>query len=215
MLTTLSEQNVRALISYIADKVIESKPLLTEVDSAIGDGDHGIGMALGMQKAKEAVAAGDNNGNVYAWFELAGKTMLMSMGGASGVIFGSLYSGGAKGAPPAQELSAQALAAMLEKSLAVIQARGKAEPGDKTMVDALHPAVEAMRATCADGLLPMLRAAEAAAETGMESTKQYQAKYGRAKSLMERAIGHQDAGATSVWIIIRSMREFVEQNGGE
>ena len=213
MLTTLNEENVRGMIIYIADKIIESKPLLTEVDSAIGDGDHGIGMALGMQKAKDKVAAAEACQNAYAMFALAGKTMLMSMGGASGVIFGSLYSGGAKGAEPAAELGAEDLYRMLEKSLAVIQERGKAKLGDKTMVDALQPAVEAMGQTHQEGLLPMLKAAETAAAQGVENTQQYQANYGRAKSLMERAIGYQDAGATSVWIIMRSMREFVEQDG--
>lgn len=211
MLGTLNEQNVRELITYIADRIIENKAYLTEVDSAIGDGDHGIGMALGMQKAKDKVAAASDCGNAYALFELAGKTMLMSMGGASGVIFGSLYLGGAKNAGPASELTAKDLYLMLEKSLAVIQERGKAQLGDKTMVDALEPAVKAMGMTWDQGLLPMLEAAEKAAAQGVENTKQYQAEYGRAKSLMERSVGHQDAGATSVWIILRSMREFVEQ----
>ena len=204
MLDTLNEQKVRNLILYIADRIIENKAYLTEVDSAIGDGDHGIGMALGMQKAKDKVAAAADCGNAYALFGLAGKTMLMSMGGASG---------GAKDAGPAPALTAEDLYRMMEKSLAVIQERGKARLGDKTMVDALEPAVRAMGLTWDQGLLPMLQAAEKAAAQGVEDTKQYQARYGRAKSLMERSVGFQDAGATSVWIIIRSMREFVEQQG--
>ena len=101
MLDTLNEQKVRNLILYIADRIIENKAYLTEVDSAIGDGDHGIGMALGMQKAKDKVAAAADCGNAYALFGLAGKTMLMSMGGASVVLFGSLFLGGAKDAGPA------------------------------------------------------------------------------------------------------------------
>ena len=213
MLDTLNEQKVRDLILYIADRIIENKAYLTEVDSAIGDGDHGIGMALGMQKAKDKVEAAADCGNAYALFGLAGKTMLMSMGGASGVLFGSLFLGGAKHAGPAPVLTAEDLYRMMEKSLAVIQERGKARLGDKTMVDALEPAVRAMGRTWDQGLLPMLQAAEKAAAQGVEDTKQYQARYGRAKSLMERSVGFQDAGATSIWIIIRSMREFVEQQG--
>ena len=213
MLDTLNEQKVRNLILYIADRIIENKAYLTEVDSAIGDGDHGIGMALGMQKAKDKVKAAADCGNAYALFGLAGKTMLMSMGGASGVLFGSLFLGGAKDAGPAPVLTAEDLYRMMEKSLAVIQERGKARLGDKTMVDALEPAVRAMGRTWDQGLLPMLQAAEKAAAQGVEDTKQYQARYGRAKSLMERSVGFQDAGATSIWIIIRSMREFVEQQG--
>ena len=175
MLDTLNEQKVRNLILYIADRIIENKAYLTEVDSAIGDGDHGIGMALGMQKAKDKVAAAADCGNAYALFGLAGKTMLMSMGGASGVLFGSLFLGGAKDAGPAPALTAEDLYRMMEKSLAVIQERGKARLGDKTMVDALEPAVRAMGLTWDQGLLPMLQAAEKAAAQGVEDTQQYQA----------------------------------------
>ena len=176
----------------------------------IGDGDHGIGMAGGMQKAKKKLLQMQDATNVYALFEAAGKAMLMSMGGASGVIFGSLYLAGAKDMEPKEELTAADLAAMERKSLLAIQERGKAEVGDKTMVDALAPAVEAMEREASGSLLDMLNAAEEAARQGMEDTKKYIARFGRAKSLMERAIGHQDAGATSVWLIFQGMREFVE-----
>jgi dihydroxyacetone kinase phosphoprotein-dependent L subunit len=212
MLEVLNEDQVRDMLLYVADKIIESKSLLTEVDSNIGDGDHGIGMAGGMQKAKEAVAKAENTGNAYALFETAGRAMLMSMGGASGVIFGSLYMAGARGAETKAELTAGDLAAMMERSLAAIKERGKARIGDKTMVDALEPAVEAMQQNRDLGLAPMLAAATEAAKQGVENTKNYQAKFGRAKSLMERAVGFQDPGATSVWIILRSMSEFAEQH---
>jgi dihydroxyacetone kinase phosphoprotein-dependent L subunit len=207
----LNEDAVRSMLVYVADKIIENKPFLTEVDSKIGDGDHGIGMAGGMQKAKEAVLRAENSGNAYALFDKAGKAMLMSMGGASGVIFGSLFMAGAKGLEAKPALLPADFALMMEKSLMAIKERGKAQPGDKTMVDALEPAVEAMKKTQDGDFLPMLQAAVFAAAEGVENTKKYQAKFGRAKSLMERAVGFQDAGATSVWLIFRSMSEFVEQ----
>ena len=210
VLTELNAADARNMLIYIADKIIAKKPYLTEIDSAIGDGDHGIGMAGGMQKAKRKLLKMEDEKNVYAVFEAAGKAMLLSMGGASGVIFGSLYLAGAKGMESKSALRAGDLAAMERKSLAAIQERGKAEVGDKTMVDALVPAVEAMEAEHGKGLLEMLKAAEAAAAQGVEDTKKYQAKFGRAKSLMERAVGYQDAGATSVWLILQGMREFVE-----
>lgn len=210
VLTELSASDARNMLIYIADKIIAKKPYLTEIDSAIGDGDHGIGMAGGMQKAKKKLLKMEAEENAYAVFEAAGKAMLLSMGGASGVIFGSLYLAGAKGMEPKGALGAEDLAGMERKSLAAIQERGKAKAGDKTMVDALVPAVEAMEGNCQEGLLEMLKAAEAAAAQGVEDTKKYQAKFGRAKSLMERAIGYQDAGATSVWLILQGMREFVE-----
>ena len=209
-LTELSAEDARNMLIYIADKVIAQKPYLTEIDSAIGDGDHGIGIAGGMQKAKRKLLQMQGTEDAYAIFEAAGKAMLLSMGGASGVIFGSLYLAGAKDVEPKSVLGAADIARMERKSLGAIQERGKAEIGDKTMVDALAPAVAAMEANSDKTLLEMLKKAEEAAKQGVEDTKKYQAKFGRAKSLMERAIGYQDAGATSVWLIFQGMREFVE-----
>lgn len=210
VLEELSAEDTRNMLLYVADKIIANKPYLTEVDSAIGDGDHGIGMAGGMQKAKKKLLKMQGEENAYHLFETAGEAMLMSMGGASGVIFGSLYLAGAKGMEPKGVITAEDLAAMERKSLAAIQERGGAQVGDKTMVDALAPAVEALEANSGKGLLEMLKATEEAARCGMENTKKYVAKFGRAKSLLERAIGHQDAGATSVYLIFQGMREFVE-----
>lgn len=210
VLEELSAEDTRNMLLYVADKIIANKPYLTEVDSAIGDGDHGIGMAGGMQKAKKKLLKMQGEENAYHLFETAGEAMLMTMGGASGVIFGSLYLAGAKGMEPKGVITAEDLAAMERKSLAAIQERGGAQVGDKTMVDALAPAVEALEANSGKGLLEMLKATEEAARCGMENTKKYVAKFGRAKSLLERAIGHQDAGATSVYLIFQGMREFVE-----
>ena len=210
VLEQLNVEDTRNMLLYVADKIIANKPYLTEVDSAIGDGDHGIGMAGGMQKAKKKLLRMEDERNVYQIFETAGQAMLMSMGGASGVIFGSLYLAGAKGMEAKEILTAQDIAKMEEKSLIAIQKRGGARLGDKTMVDALAPAVEALKEHAGEGLLEMMKAAEYAAKQGVENTKQYIAKYGRAKSLLERAIGYQDAGATSVYLIFQGMREFIE-----
>lgn len=212
ILEGLNAEDTKNMLIYIADKIIAQKPYLTEVDSAIGDGDHGIGMAGGMQKAKRKLLKMERTENVYEIFETAGQAMLMNMGGASGVIFGSLYLAGAKEMEPQTVLGAEELANMLKKSLDAIRDRGGAQVGDKTMVDALSPAVDAMAGSKDKGLFQMLTAAEEAARQGMEDTKKYIAKFGRAKSLLERAIGHQDAGATSVYFIIQGMREFVEGN---
>jgi len=202
-------QDAKKMLLYIADKIIAQKELLTEVDSAIGDGDHGIGMAGGMQKVKEKLSKQEEFESVYQVFEIAGKAMLMSMGGASGVIFGSLYMAGAKGRGVSEKINAEELTQMLRRSLEAIKERGKAKQGDKTMIDALEPAVIAMEANYSKGLPKMLKEAEDAAKQGVEDTKKYAAKFGRAKSLMERSIGHQDAGATSVWLIIQGMKEYI------
>lgn len=208
----LSADKAKEMLIYVAEQVIASKQYLTEIDSAIGDGDHGIGMAGGMQKAKQTLESQKQFTNVFDVFTAAGKAMLMSMGGASGVIFGSLYLAGAKQMTAAATITPADFARMEQLSLAAIKDRGKAAVGDKTMVDALEPAVQAMEANKTSDWQTFFGSAEAAAKQGMEDTKQYQARFGRSKSLLERAIGHQDAGATSVWIIFRSMREFTEKN---
>ena len=208
----LNYSQVREMLLYIAEQIIASKPLLTQVDSQIGDGDHGIGMERGMKKAAEKLRSMEEGSDVYTLFQEMGKSMLMSMGGASGVIFSTLFTGGAAGKPASAVLDSQGLCALMEGGLQKIKERGRAQAGDKTMVDALEPAVACMKACAGSGNLRlMLDQAAQAAREGMEATKNYQAKYGRAKSLMERALGHQDAGATSTWIIFRSMAEYVQR----
>ena len=209
---TLNWQDAVGMLQAIAKAIITSKPLLTDVDAKIGDGDHGIGMAKGMQKALDKLALLPNDGNVYGVFAAFGKAMLLSMGGASGVIFSSMFLDGAKEQPATEALSAPSFATMMAKGLQSIQARGKASIGDKTMVDALSPAVDAMIAFADDGYATMLRAAEKAAAEGVASTKAMVARFGRAKSLMERAIGFQDAGATSVHIMFAAMADYAESH---
>jgi dihydroxyacetone kinase-like protein len=209
----LDIRQTKDMFIYIADKIVESKPYLTEVDSKIGDGDHGIGMAGGLEKAKAKLLSKDFT-SINEIFNTTGMTMLNSMGGASGVIFGTMFYAGVKGMTALDYLNTSSLAAIFEGSLKAIKERGKAEVGDKTMVDAFQPAVESL-VVSAKSQVPLLKALELAEESarqGVENTKNCMAKFGRAKSLLERAIGFQDAGATSVWIIFKAMREWVEQN---
>lgn len=214
-MTKLTWEQTRQMLLFTADAIIESKPFLTQIDSQIGDGDHGIGMEIGMKKAKEKLLAAENGEDVFQLFSGMGRAMLMSMGGASGVIFGTMFLGGAKGKEASAFLGCHEITVLLTDSLKQIQARGKAEVGDKTMVDALAPAVAAMQSYKGDDLAELLALAETAAEKGVEDTKGYTAKFGRAKSLMERAIGHQDAGATSTWLILRAMHEYVRKTEAE
>lgn len=254
-ISVLDTEQTKNMILAVCDAVIENKPYLTEVDSRIGDGDHGIGMALGMEKVKARLAgsgagsldsvgslngtgslngaggldgAGSLNGagfylhTVNDVFRETGMAMLESMGGASGVIFSAMFFGGLKGLEPSEVLDGQFLTKMFRGALETIKKRGKAQPGDKTMVDALEPAVIAMETMISDyqdkeglkagaqiSLFRLLSAAAKAADGGVEATKQYTAKFGRAKSLMGRAVGYQDAGATSVSIIFHAMEKYV------
>lgn len=203
----LNTAQIKEMLLYVAGEVIAAKPILTEVDSAVGDGDHGIGMETGMKKASSKLEKIDT-ANVYELFRTMGKTMLMSMGGASGVVFGSMFLSGAKDQSAAENISCDEFARLFRRSLADIQERGKAKIGDKTMVDALSPAVDALEQHAGEGFEKMLAAAEEAAKQGMENTKLFEAKYGRSKT-QATTIGFQDAGATSVWVIFKAMSNYV------
>lgn len=211
-INSLTASQVKDMFLYVGDKVIESKPLLTKIDSAIGDGDHGIGMSVGFKKVKENLESNEFS-TVNDVFKTIGMSMISSMGGASGVIFGTMFVGGIKGLEPKDSLDLQLLSNIFNSSLNDIKERGKANLGDKTMIDAFQPAVEMLENSAAnnDSLVEGLSNAETAANQGVENTKDFVAKFGRAKSLGERAVGHQDAGATTVSIIIKSMKEWVEQ----
>jgi len=214
MISSLNTEETKTMFGYVAKQVIDNKPLLTEIDSAIGDGDHGIGMAVGFSAAMEKLQGSDTH-SINDIFKIIGSSMIKSMGGASGVIFGTMFMSGVKGLPAMEELNTEAMAAVFAGSLAAVKERGNASVGDKTMIDALEPAVVALR-QCAEeqckDLLVVLKRAEESALAGVDSTKRQLAKFGRARSLGERALGHQDPGATSVWLIIKAMREWVEQH---
>lgn len=210
---TLTVDQVTDMIIRVCDAIIENKPYLTEVDSRIGDGDHGIGMAGGMEKAKAALESKRPFVDVNSVFKITGMAMLNSMGGASGVIFGSMFLGGIKGLETVTELEGGIITKIMRSSADAIQSRGKASVGDKTMLDSLIPAVEAMEAADKENLVTLFELGKDAAAAGVEATKDMVAKFGRAKSLMERAVGYQDAGATSVAIIFNAMYEYVKAIG--
>jgi dihydroxyacetone kinase phosphoprotein-dependent L subunit len=203
----------KEMFLYVAEKIIDNKPLLTQIDSEIGDGDHGIGMSIGFGEAAGKLA-GMESGAINEVFTTIGSSMLKTMGGASGVIFGTLFSGGVRGLPQIAQLDLPILADIMERGLNAVIARGKAQLGDKTMVDALAPAVESLKQSVSKdaSFIEALDSAVAAGHAGVESTKGYVAKFGRAKSLGERAVGHQDAGATSVWIILSAMSEWMKRH---
>lgn len=205
----LNSTQVKSMLVAIADAIISSKAYLTQVDSRIGDGDHGIGMEVGMLKAKEVLSALPDVSYINDLFKSAGRAMLMSMGGASGVIFGTMFQGGAGKVPQTHVMDAQVLRGLFRYALDAIKTRGGAQVGDKTMIDALEPAVLAMEACVNDDLRDLLCKAVVAANEGVNNTKNQIAKFGRAKTLGERAIGFQDAGATSVSIIFTAMRDYV------
>ncbi len=209
----MSAFQAKDMMIHVAKAVIESKELLCEADRNIGDGDHGIGMAAGFEQCREELEARQFT-DVYDVFSTSGRTMVRTMGGASGIIFGMLFYAGSKEMIPKSEMCLAKFASMFEKALAAIQERGHAEVGDKTVVDALHPMVMSLHQSVEDGLSfkEALRRAYVAAEEGKEASKQYIAKFGKAKTLGERAIGYPDAGAVSLSIIAKAMSDWAESN---
>lgn len=197
------------MLLLVADRIIEAEPELSEADRNLGDGDHGLGMQRGMKAAKEALAEVSEDATVGDLFTTMGKAMMSSMGGASGVIFGSLFRGGGKALKGyIGGFDARALSMSLSAAAEAIRDRGGAKAGDKTMLDALIPASEKASEVMELSLEESLGQVADAAEAGREASKDMIATMGRAKTLGERSLGHPDAGACSVAIILRTMADF-------
>jgi dihydroxyacetone kinase-like protein len=206
----MDAQTVTAWMNEIAASVRAERDYLVQLDAAIGDGDHGINLNRGFDAVTLALTT-EPDGTPGKLLILSGKTLISTVGGASGPLWGSALrkAGRALGDGPTFDL-AQLVDAMAA-ALASVKDLGAAVPGDKTMVDALEPAVDAMREGLARGASSgeMLRSAAEAAETGMRATIPMQARKGRASYLGERSIGHQDPGATSTAMIIRALERTV------
>lgn len=194
-----------------------NKAYLTELDSPIGDADHGINLARGFGAvvAKLPTVADKDMGQIL---KLAGMTLMSAVGGASGMLYGNFFLRAAAVANNKLELNPDELLHLLEAGLEGIIQRGRANVGDKTMIDAWTPALAALRIaiTKEQTFAPALAACVAAAETGMKSTIPLQARKGRASYLGERSIGHQDPGATSTHLILTALLETFAApgNGG-
>jgi dihydroxyacetone kinase-like protein len=209
----LTASQARLMLIQVASTVVKAKELLCEADRNIGDGDHGIGMAKGFEEARKELEAREYE-DVYQVFSTVGRTMIRVMGGASGIIFGLLFYAGSKNMPPQPSISEMEFAWIFQKALIEIKAKGQAKLGDKTVVDALEPMVETLLETASKGctLRQMLAQAYLSADAGKECTKDYIARFGKAKTLGERAIGYPDAGAVSLTMISGSMRDWATEN---
>jgi dihydroxyacetone kinase-like protein len=198
--------DVEALARWIrefARLVGANKDLLTQLDSAIGDADHGINMDRGMT-AVLAMLDGELPASATALLKKVGMTLVSTVGGASGPLYGTFFLRMATAAADRESLDGPAFAAALRAGLDGVIQRGKAQAGDKTMLDALAPAVEVLDGALAGGakLGAALRAATAAAQAGRDATTSMLARKGRASYLGPRSIGHQDPGATSAALLV-------------
>ena len=210
MSETIDAAGVAAWLRAWARAIAERRDELTALDAAIGDADHGINMDRGLQAVLGKLderAAGDATGEaVGTLLKTVGMTLVSTVGGAAGPLYGTLFLRMAAAAGDAPTLSLQEWAAAFAAGVAGVQARGKAEPGDKTMVDTLVPASAALEAAAAEGVpaAAALRRAAAAGQRGMVATIPLVARKGRASYLGERSAGTQDPGATSSWLLLEA-----------
>lgn len=206
---TISRQDVLNWISAVAAVLEENRDYLTRLDSAIGDADHGMNMSRGFQAvmAKLPTISDKDIGTI---FKTVGMTLVSTVGGAAGPLYGTFFMQAGSASIGKQELTAADWSAALESAIAGVVMRGKAVLGDKTMVDSLTPALEALKAAIAEQqpLTAALERSAQAAEQGMLATIPLVARKGRASYLGERSAGHQDPGATSSYLILKSAAQI-------
>jgi dihydroxyacetone kinase-like protein len=196
---------VSAWLDGLAAVYATHKQRLTELDSAIGDADHGTNMERGFT----AVVAGRTDGDIRALLQSAAMVLIKTVGGAAGPLYGTFFLRAATACAGKAELAPGDLVALFQAGTEGIQQRGKAVAGEKTMLDALLPAAAAMREVLDRGeaIPAILDAGAAAAEAGMRATIPMQATKGRASYLGERSVGHQDPGATSAYLLLKTAAE--------
>jgi dihydroxyacetone kinase-like protein len=206
---SLGHDDVVRWIRAFAAEVGANKEQLTQLDAAVGDGDHGINMDRGMSAVLAKVDAASEEQDIGALLKTVGMTLVSTVGGAGGPLYGTLFLQMGTAVSGKDELGPDDWAAALEAGIAGVQSRGKAEPGDKTMIDALIPGRDALKSALAGGASfeDALRQSAEAAEQGMRDTIPLVARKGRASYLGERSAGHQDPGATSSHLLLEAAAE--------
>ncbi len=204
-MSEIGSDDLKAMVLAIAARIADSRERLNRLDAALGDGDHGASISGAFDKAVAEVADLPDPKPSEIWLTTA-QSLMNGMGGASGALFGTLFLKGVAAIHGKERLVKADLNQLWAASLAGVKARGKAEIGDKTMVDALEPAVLAFAAN--DNTAAAWTAAAEAASNGAESTKELIARQGRAKYLGERGIGHQDPGATTIALMFEALDSY-------
>jgi len=200
----LSLQEAKEMFIYLSKGMVASKDLLTQADKAIGDGDHGVGMARGFEAVRQKLE-GQEFTAMDELLKAIGMTLLTSVGGAAGAIFGTFFRGGAENLRGQCVFDSGTLSLMLVDGLRAVKGRGRAKLRDKTMVDALEPAALRAEELTSAPLDESLMGATEAARQGMEKTKEMVATVGKAKTLGERSLGYPDPGAISTYLMLKFM----------
>jgi len=212
-IAAVQSSTVTAWMQESAASLSEQSDYLTQLDAAIGDGDHGTNMDRGFTAVGSALAGQDGDVPPGRLLILAGKTLVSTVGGASGPLWGTALRRAGRALGDSPTFGGDELVVALQAAVDAVVELGAAQPGDKTMVDALTPAVEALRGSVADGvaLSEALTIAADAAAQGAKDTVPLQARKGRASYLGERSIGHQDPGATSAALLMCALARAVSR----
>ncbi len=205
----VSRDNLLTWINKLQEIYAENKEYLTQLDSAIGDADHGINMNRGFNAVKNALEA-DLPEQPTALLKVVAMSLIKTVGGASGPLYGTFFMRASAEAADKTELEAADIVSMFDAGVQGILQRGKAQLEDKTMIDAWLPALETMKQALGNGsgLSDVLKEGAAAAQQGMKNTIPLQARKGRASYLGERSIGHQDPGATSTYLMLQAAADL-------
>ncbi|WP_392536025.1 dihydroxyacetone kinase subunit DhaL [Nostoc sp. C117] len=207
----VSKAQILRWLQVFASEIEQNKAYLTELDAAIGDADHGMNMDRGFKKVSTQLPTLSDK-DIGEILKTVSMTLISSIGGASGPLYGTWFLRASTAVALKQELTEQDVLSLLQVGLDGLVQRGKAQLGDKTMVDVLSPAVVAFRLAVEanKGIVAAMQEAVAAAERGLQETISMQAKKGRASYLGERSIGHQDPGGTSAYLMLKSLLEVLE-----
>lgn len=197
--------NIKLWINNLADVYEENKDYLSKLDADIGDADHGINISRGFKFVKEAIA---NTNDIATLFKTAATALIKNVGGASGPLYGTFFLNAGIVANKKEDLSLSDITEIFNKGTNAIAALGKSKAGEKTMLDTLYPTLNAMKENAND-IEKFRENVLLAAENGMKSTIDMLATKGRASYLGDRSIGHQDPGATSMYMLIKSLMTYL------
>ncbi|MGA2631576.1 MAG: dihydroxyacetone kinase subunit DhaL [Terriglobia bacterium] len=208
---SINAADLRQMFAFVSETMVREEAYLTSLDAAIGDGDHGITMRVGFNAIKQKLGGLAEGVGVDTVLREAGFSFMGATGGAIGVLLGKMLMAAGSAMKGQQEIGGAEFRTFMSSMEAALVAAGKAKPGDKTLLDAVHAANEALTVETQPDLLSALTKASEGARRGAESTAQMPARIGRSSRLGDRALGNPDPGAISFAIILRAMTEWLQK----
>ena len=208
-MNTITTTQLQEALFHVCDIIIDAEGMLTELDTIIGDGDHGIGMKTGFS-ALRTLLQGERFTDTFTLLKESGLMLIKVMGGTSGVIFGTMFIGGLSAVKDKDPITVQDFAQYIDLGTKAISVRGKVDRGAKTMYDALAEARDSLLKAAAENadVHAFFLAGAEGAERGAEATKPMQSRMGRSKNFRDRTVGHPDSGAVSTSLIFRALSDY-------